>query len=87
MCEELNRKEFHEAIDTTLSGLHADPWLAQRVVNRERTSEPVVKKKLSISLVLIILLIIFDVTALAVTFLSPKEVVEQVAVSIALTND
>ena len=64
MCEELNRKEFHEAIDTTLSGLQADPWLAQRVVNRERTSEPVMKKKLSISLVLVIVLILITVTAL-----------------------
>lgn len=69
MCEELNRKEFHEAIDTTLSGLQADPWLAQRVVSRERTSEPVVKKKLSISLVLVIVLILITVTALAIEFI------------------
>ena len=54
MCEELNRKEFHEAIDTTLSGLQADPWLAQRVVSRERTSEPVMKKKLSILHIIIV---------------------------------
>ena len=70
MCEELNRKEFHEAIDTTLSGLQADPWLAQRVVNRERTSEPVMKKKLSISLVLVIVLILIAVTALAYTVIT-----------------
>ena len=38
MCEELNRKEFHEAIDTTLSGLQADPWLAQRVLHAERNA-------------------------------------------------
>ena len=31
MRDELNRKEFHEAIDTTLSGLQGDPWLARRV--------------------------------------------------------
>ena len=83
MCEELNRKEFHEAIDTTLSGLQADPWLAQRVVNRERTSEPVMKKKLSISLVLVIVLILITVTALAVVLLSPKDIVESVAVPMA----
>lgn len=58
MFEEINRKDFHEAIDATLSGLQADPWLAQRVVNRERKSEPVVKKKLSISLVLGIVLLV-----------------------------
>lgn len=67
MCEELNRKEFHEAIDTTLSGLQSDPWLAQRVVNRERTSEPVVKKKLSVSLVMVIVLMLLAVAALAAT--------------------
>lgn len=68
MCEELNRKEFHEAIDTTLSGLQADPWLAQRVVNRERTSEPVMKKKLSIGTIIIILSVILTtVTAFALT--------------------
>lgn len=67
MCEELNRKEFHEAIDTTLSGLQADPWLAQRVVSRERTSEPVMKKKLSIGFVLMIFLILTVFTAFALT--------------------
>ena len=87
MCEELNRKEFHEAIDTTLSGLHADPWLAQRVVNRERTSEPVMKKKLSISFVLVIVLMLITVTALAVVLLSPKDIVESVAVPLAQQND
>ncbi len=76
MCEELNRKEFHEAIDTTLSGLQADPWLAQRVVNRERTSEPVVKKKLSFILVLVIVLILITVTALAISLLSGKRFIE-----------
>ena len=70
MCEELNRKEFHEAIDMTLSGLQADPWLAQRVVNRERTGEPVVKTKLSISLVLVIVLILITVTALAYSIIT-----------------
>lgn len=67
MCEELNRKEFHEAIDTTLSGLQADPWLAQRVVSRERTSEPVMKKKLSFGFVLTIVLILTALTAFALT--------------------
>ena len=87
MCEELKRKEFHEAIDMTLSGLQADPWLAQRVVNRERTSEPVVKKKLSFILVCTIIIVLVVATALAVTFLSPKDVIERVAVPIAVTND
>lgn len=87
MREELNRKEFHEAIDMTLSGLQADPWLAQCVVNRERTGESVVKKKLSISLVLVIILILITVTALAVVLLSPKEIIESVAVPMAQNSE
>lgn len=65
MHEELKRKEFHEAIDTSLSGLHADPWLAQRVVNRERSNKSM-NKKLTFNTVLVIALIFLGVaTALA----------------------
>lgn len=49
MRDELNRKEFHEAIDTTLSGLQGNPFLAQRIMNQKRTGETVVKKRLSVS--------------------------------------
>ncbi len=87
MREELTRKEFHEAIDTTLSGLQGDPFLAQRIMNQERTGEPVVKKRLSVGLVLAIVLLLIAVTALAVALLSPKEIVEQVAVPMAQGND
>ena len=75
MREELTRKAVHEAIDTTLSGLRENPWLAQQIIERERTGEPVVKKKLSVSLVLAIVLVLIAVTALAVALLSPKEIV------------
>ena len=87
MREELTRKAVHEAIDTTLSGLRENPWLAQQIIERERTGEPVVKKKLSVSLVLAIVLVLIAVTALAVALLSPKEIVEQVAVPMAQGND
>ena len=87
MRDELNREAFHEAIDTTLSGLQGNPFLAQRIMNQERTGEPVVKKRLSVGLVLAIVLMLIAVTALAVALLSPKEVVEQVAVPMAQEND
>lgn len=87
MRDELNRKEFHEAIDTTLSGLQGNPFLAQRIMNQERKGEPVVKKRLSVAMVLAIVLMLIAVTALAVALLSPKEVVEQVAVPMAKENE
>lgn len=65
MCEELNRKEFHEAIDTTLSGLQADPWLAQRVVYRERKSEPVARKKIPIAVIIALITILLSAVAIA----------------------
>lgn len=75
MCEELNRKEFHEAIDTTLSGLQADPWLAQRVVNEERKEKVFMKPRLSIKVVIIgIVLMLLMATALAVGIIFAKRV-------------
>ena len=76
MPEELNQKAFHEAIDTTLSGLQGDPFLAQRIVNQEKTGKPVVKKRLSVGLVLAIVLVLIAVTSLAysviTTVFSPR---------------
>lgn len=68
MCEELNRKEFHEAIDTTLSGLHADPWLAQRVVNRERKEKAFMKPRPFVVIVLLAILLAIAVTAFALFY-------------------
>lgn len=88
MREELNREAFHNAIDETLSGLQENPFLAQRVMAQPiGKDKKVVKKRFSMGFVLVVVLMLLAVTALAVAFLSPKEVVEQVAVSIALTND
>ena len=67
MRNELNRKEFHEAIDTTLSGLQGNPFLTQRIMNQERTGEPVVKRKISIVAVLVAALMLLTVTAFALT--------------------
>ena len=68
MRDELNRKEFHEAIDTTLSGLQADPWLAQRVVNRERWKKAYMKPRPFVVVVLLAILLAIAVTAFALIY-------------------
>ena len=45
------------------------------------------KKKLTLSMVLVIVLLLIAVAALAVALLSPKDIVEQVAVPVAQNND
>ena len=87
MREDLSREKMHKAIDSTLSGLNGDPWLFQRVSARAAEGETKVKKKLSAGLILAIVILLIAVTALAVALLSPKEVVEQVAVPMAQKND
>ena len=87
MREDLNREKMHKAIDSALSGLNGDPWLFQRISSRAAKGEMIVKKKLSAGLVLALVILLIAVTALAVALLSPKEVVEQVAVPMAQEND
>ena len=68
MREELNREAFHDAIDETLSGLHENPFLAQRVIAQANGKEDtVVKKRISIGFVLVVLLMLLAVAALAAT--------------------
>ena len=87
MREELSREKMHKAIDSAFSGLNGDPWLFQRVSARAAEGEIRVKKKLSAGLVLAIVLVLLAAAALAVTLLTHKEIVEQVAVPLALEND
>ena len=87
MREDLNRAKMHKAIDSTLSGLNGDPWLFQRVSARAAEGETKVKKKLSAGLVLAIIMILIAAVALAVTLLTHQEIVEQVAVPLAVDND
>ena len=86
MREAEERMIFQNAVDRRLSGLQENPFLAQRIMNAEK-GEIKVKKKLTMSMVLVIVLILIAVTALAVALLSPKEIVEQVAVPVAQSND
>ena len=87
MREDLSRERMHKAIDATLSGLNGDPWLFQRVSARAREGETKVKKKLSTGLVLAIVLVLLVAASVAVTLLTHQEVLEQVAVPLAVEND
>ena len=87
MSDQRDKRFVQESIDSGLSVMQGDPWLAQRIMNQERTGGFIVKKRLSVGLVLAIVLMLITVTALAVVLLTPKEVVEQVAVPLAQEND
>ena len=65
MKDEQIRAQIHQAVDAHGEHLHTDPFLAQRIMNQERTGETVVKKRLSVGLVLAIVLILLTLTALA----------------------
>ena len=66
MCEKLNRKDFHEAIDTTLSGLQADPWLAQRVLYAERNAKVIINKRTLVLIIVLFIVLLFTVAVAAV---------------------
>ena len=66
MCEKLNRKDFHEAIDTTLSGLQADPWLAQRVLHAERNAKVIINKRTLVLIIVLFIVLLFTVAVAAV---------------------
>ena len=56
MREELERRQVHQAIDSTLSGLKGDPWLFRRISAETGKGDRKVKRKLSAGLVLAIVL-------------------------------
>ena len=86
MSDQRDKRFVQESIDSGLSVMQGDPWLAQRIMNQERTGGFTVKKRLSVGLVLAIVLMLITVTALAAVLLTPKEVVEQIAVPTAQSN-
>ena len=61
------RAKVQKALDGKLSGLQDDPWLAQRIMNKADREEPIVKKKISFSIVFVIVAVLALGTALAVT--------------------
>ena len=59
--------EIRNAIDTTLSGASHDPTLFHRVVNASKGDTPPVKKKLTLSMALVLVLMLLAGTAFAAT--------------------
>ena len=54
-----NDKQFvQHSIDTGLADLQGNPFLAQRIMNQERTDQPVMKKKISFAFILAIILLL-----------------------------
>lgn len=54
-----------KAIDQRLSGLEGDPWLARRIINAEKGEPPRMKKKLTVSLVFILIFTLLTLGAAA----------------------
>ena len=66
MSEQRDREFVQHSIDTGLESMQGNPFLAQRIMNQERTEQPVMKKKISFAFILaIILLIVSIATAVA----------------------
>ena len=65
MTDQELQARIQKAVDRKLSGVKDDPWLAQRVMNRAKEGEPVMKKKMTLSLVLAIAGVLLLGTALA----------------------
>lgn len=62
--ETADRKRFHNAIDSTLSGLRENPYLYQRVIAQENRKDGIMLKKIPISIVLVLVLL-FAATCVA----------------------
>jgi len=65
MSNQKDKAFVQESIDAVLSGIQPDPFLAQRIMDGER-EEPVVKKRLSTAIVLLVLLLFLTTAGIAV---------------------
>lgn len=63
------RKQIHHVVDTRLSSVKGDPYLAQRIMAEAKGGQKV-KKKISVGLVLVLVLALAAVTALATVTLT-----------------
>ena len=79
-------QQIQHSLNAELSGLNTTSWQRDQFFENA-TGGYKVKRKLSYGLVLAIVLLLAAATAAAVALLSPKEVVEQVAVPMAQEND
>ena len=79
-------QQIRHSLNAELSGLKTTSWQRDQFFENA-TGGYKVKRKFSYGLVLAIVLLLAAATAVAVALLSPKEVVEQVAVPMAQEND
>lgn len=63
MKEEFQNKSIKESIDHRLSGLNGNPFLAQRIMAAEKGEEKIVKKKISVSLILALVILVLSLSA------------------------
>lgn len=91
MDEQDLKKRLPQAIDSRLSALESNPFLAQRIINAEKGENPPMKKKISVSLIFVLVLTILSLGAAAALVHSqiadklyetegdiPKEVLNQI---------
>lgn len=57
------KNTLQKAIDHRLSGLEGNPFLAQRIIASEKGDQPIVKKKITVSLILVIVLMALTLSA------------------------
>lgn len=68
MNEKRMQESMQNAIDHRLSGLEGNPYLARRIIDAEEGEKPIMKKKLSVSLALVLALMLLTAgAALALT--------------------
>ena len=66
MSDQRDKAFVQHSIDTGLESMQGNPFLAQRILNQERTKQPVMKKKISFAFILaMILLLACAATAIA----------------------
>lgn len=88
MDEKRLQESITRAVDSHCSSLHADPFLAQKVIfAAERKEKPIVKSKMRFGLILALILMLLTATAVAAALLSGMEVIQQEAVPLAQSND
>ena len=79
-------ERIQHSLNAELSGLRTTSYQRDQFFENA-TGGYKVKKKISVVAILVAALMLFTVTALAVVLLSPKEIVEQVAVPTAQSNE
>ena len=77
MNEQEIRRRIHSAVDAYAAPAQENPYLAQRILARADRKEPPRMKKLSTGAILLIVLLLFSLTALAVGLMTVEEVWKQ----------